>query len=222
MSITVYYTEASNIFMHAPELVLNNLQRQKNQRLLRCPAFTDSLKNTYLIRSLHTYSLTLDGDRVYADSKGQQFFDQHVFVRDANAGMCSFFSPKLFFFSEQPLVMEQTTAIYHENKFTDGAMLIGGQYNIGKHFRPVETAFYFKAPNKVSFVQDEPIYYVKFHTKEKIKFVPFQFTEDIKTLTSTRLGVKNPNKIIPLSRWYDITEKFYKKRLLKLIKESLL
>ena len=189
--------------------------------LLACPAFTEALKNTYLIRSVIDYELTLKNNRVFSTIGNQSFFDDWVSVRDTVEGACSFYAPKITFFAEKPLDIELRPANYHYNGFTNNATIIEGRYDIGRHFRPLEAPFIFKQTKQVIMSRGDPLYYVKFCTKQKVKLVPFQYTQDIKSLTENKFLFRQW-RTNPLSYWYGIHDKFYKKRLLKLIKESLL
>ena len=221
MTRIVYYTEFNNQFSYEPELVLKSLKGYAKKSLLRCPAFTEHLKNTFLVNAVVDYELILEKERIYSPLRDQDFFDRWVRVRDVKEGACTFSAPQILFTSDKPLEMELKNATYHQNGFTDNATIIEGRYDIGRHFRPLESAFLFKDSKKVTVKQGQPLYYVRFNTNEKIKLVPFQYTLDIRNLVENKFVFKVP-RFKPLSYWYDMHEKFYKKRLLKLIKESLL
>jgi|DEB0MinimDraft_6_1074348.scaffolds.fasta_scaffold80327_1 hypothetical protein len=221
MTITVYYTEASNIFINEPELVLKNLPGVFKKELVHCPAFTASLKNTYMVNSPIDYDLSLTEDKIISSKYDQKFFEDWVLVRSVKDRACSFLAPMVAFFSEIPITLELKAANYHPNGFTDNSILVEGSYNIGKTFRFLEAAFLFKDSGKVVIAEGKPLYYVKFCTEEKVKLVPFHYTPEIQSLYKNRFAFrKNQNK--PLSYWYNMHDKFYKKRLLKLIKKNLL
>lgn len=221
MTLTVYYTEFSNLFTYEPELVLKNLNGYVKRSLLPCPAFAEALKNTYLIRSVVNYELNLENNRISSPLRDQKFFDTWVSIRDTTEGACSFYAPQIVFFAEESLKLELKPANYHYNGFTNNATIIEGCYDIGRHFRPLEAPFTFRQTKKVTMSRGDPLYYVKFCTEEKIKLVPFHYTPEIASLVDKKFLFRG-GKPKPLSYWYDIHEKFYKKRLLKLIKESLL
>lgn len=221
MSQIVYYTYLDNCFSFAPEPVLKNLTGYAKKALPQCPAFTRNFKNTYSIKALIDYDLTLDKGNVSSSVRDQAFFDKNVLVRDTKEGACSLLFSRPLFFSEDSLELEVKQATYHANGFTENANIIEGRYNIGKHFRALEIAFMFRKAKKVSMRAGDVLYYVKLHTEENIKFVPFHYTSEIHNFSESKLLVRQ-QKPKPLSYWYDIHEKFYRKRLLKLIKESLL
>lgn len=221
MTVVVYYTYADHCFSFAPDLVLKNLTGYAKNTLLHCPAFTNNFKNTYIIKAPIDYELTLSEEKIFSNSQDQDFFDRWVVVRDVKEGVCSLKLPRILFFSADSIELEVKAASHHPNGFTNNATLVEGRYDIGKHPRSLETAFMFGNTKKVTMSAGDVLYYVKLHTTEKIKLVPFHYTADIKDLVLGKLVVRGA-KPKPLSYWYDIHAKFYRKRLLKLIKESLL
>lgn len=221
MAKTVYYTYLDNCFSLSPDLVLKDLAGYAKQNLLHCPAFVSNLKNTYTIRIPIDYDLALSEGKVFSNLRDQAFFDQWVIVRDTEEGVCSLKIPRILFFSADSMELEVKAASYHHNGFTENSIIIEGRYDIGKHFRSLETAFMFKPTKKVTMLAGDVLYYIKLHTTEKVKLVPFHCTADIKNLAESKMLLRQ-RKPKPMSYWYDIHEKFYKKRLLKLIKESLL
>ena len=222
MTKIVYYTYTDNCFSFSPDLVLKNLTGYVKQTLLHCPAFVNNLKNTYAIRMPIDYDLALSEGKVFSNLRDQAFFDQCVVVRDTEEGVCSLKIPRVLFFSADSMELEVKAASYHPNEFTENSIIIEGRYDIGKHFRSLETAFMFKPTKKVTMSAGDVLYYIKLHTTEKVKLVPFHYTADIKSLTESKMLLRQLPKPKPMSYWYDVHEKFYKKRLLKLIKESLL
>ena len=221
MARVIYYTYADNSFHAEPELVLKHLNGYAKSTLLHCPAFVNNLKNTYIIRASIDYDLTLENKKITSSTRDQDFFDQSVVVRDVEEGVCSFKLPRIILFTEKPVELEVKAANYHPNGFTENSTIIEGRYDIGKHFRALEIAFMFKPTKKVTMSAGDVLYYVKLHTTEKIKLVPFHYTENIKSLVESKF-LQRQGKPKPLSYWYDIHDKFYKKRIIKLIKESLL
>jgi len=221
MTVVVYYTYSDNSFHAEPDLVLKNLNGYAKSTLLHCPAFVNNLKNTYIIRAPIDYDLALEDGKIFSSSRDQTFFDQWVIVRDVEEGVCSLKLPRILFFSVDSMELEVKAASYHSNGFTENSTIIEGRYDIGKHFRPLETAFIFTDSKKVTILAGDPLYYVKINTKEKVKFAPFQYTQDIKSLSESKFLLRQ-KKAKPLHFWYNLHAKFYRKRLLKLIKESLL
>lgn len=221
MATVVYYTYLDNSFYAEPDLVLKNLNGYAKNTLLHCPAFVNNLKNTYIIRSPIDYDLAVEDGKISSSLRDQDFFDRSVVIRDTKQGVCSFKVPRILLFTERPVELEVKTAIHHPNGFTSNSSFIEASYDIGQHFRPLESAFIFTDSKKVTILAGDPLYYVKINTKEKIKFAPFQYTQDIKSLSESKFILRQ-KKAKPLHFWYALHAKFYRKRLLKLIKESLL
>ena len=221
MTITVYYTEHDNVFVYPPEPVLKNLPDRVTGAITKCPSFLQELKNTFLIRAPFYYELEWDGEQIRTDIADQSFFNTYVAIRDTKTGFCSFLAPKMYFFAEKPLVMQLKSANYHANEFTKNITLIEGSYDIGRHFRKVEAAFFMDG-RKITIERGEPLYYLKFLTEEKINFSPFQFSKNLKDLIEPRFELRKTKFNTSLDFWYQINDNFYGKKILKHIKQSLL
>jgi hypothetical protein len=64
-----------------------------------------------------------------------------------------------------------------DNNITQRCVIPSGQFDIGKWFRNTELAFFLKRDyNEFKVDKNEIMYYVRFHTNEKIKFQQFRFT----------------------------------------------
>ena len=194
--------------------------------ILRCPAFVQSLNNTFVARSPVDYSFNVDKENgiVTSDILSQEAFDDMLLVRDAKSGSCSFNYPRFVFYSEESLDMEVSSAYYHTSDFQDKAMFMGGRYDIGKHFRFTEAAFIAKNSGTITIQNNDPIFYVKFHTKEPIKLIPFFVTRELQETVDMLLAPRRypPNRPHPLSVWYNLHDRFYAKRILRQVKENIL
>lgn len=222
MTIKVYYTELNSLFANKIRPVLNDVKDNLDRSLLKCPAFTDYLRNTFVVTSPEYYNLHwVVGEKYYTDIKSQEFFNENVNVRDVDTGLCSILLAKYFFFAERPLIMQQKPAEYHRNEFTKNVALLGGEYDVGRHFRWLESSFYFKEPS-ITIEQDDALYYIKFCTTEKVKLIPFQFTDQLRALTKSVLSIKTPERPKPLDFWYNINTNFYRKKMLSIIKQNTL
>jgi hypothetical protein len=67
-----------------------------------------------------------------------------------------------------------------DNNVSERCLVIPGQYDIGKWFRSTDMAFHLKKNyDQFKIEKDEVMFYVRFHTKEKINFKQFRFTETL-------------------------------------------
>jgi hypothetical protein len=230
--ITVYYcaysrSKQSLEYCHEPEPVhqdiFENFGLKQGDNLRKCPAFIDFFKNIFKIKSSYDYNLSWDGNDFTSGMYDQNFFNKNVLVRDIDNGIFSFLNPNIYFFADcDSLELETVTPIYEKKMIYDG-IVIPGRYDCAKHFRRLECTIKLKTPHNIIINNYDTLYYVRFHTKEKIKLVRFQMTSELLELELSLINYRNyTTKIIPLTWYYNIVSKFYKKRYLKLIKQNLL
>ena len=206
----------------------------------KCPALHDELTNVYGMKSVYDYSFEVDlesgristyGPQEIAAAFDEEFFNTHVDVRSLKGNLFSF-AETLVFFTETPsLMMAQLPAFMEDNNIVKNTICIPGQFDIGKYFRFLEYAWHFrKGCNKIEFSRKEISYYIKFYTKEKIKFQRFMFTPELHTLSETMKNAKFRKKSDTLSKlksnaleyYYNIFDKYnFKNKMLKIIKGNL-
>jgi hypothetical protein len=231
MSINVYWSclEDHWMFAEEPESVSKIFYEKKmfnkenpNSCLNYCPAFNDNLKNLYAIKSIYDYEFFMKEDNIGSINYDQKFFDEHVFLRDKNLKLFSY-RQKFVFFTEQETL---NTTFYEfpfleDNDITERCIIVPGIYDIGKWFRNSEFAFYLKN-NFDSFKvkQNDVMYYIRFHTKEKIKFIQFKDSEKLQQYRNDGLMLNSFGKFNSLQEYYN---KFkLKKIILKEIKKNIL
>jgi len=223
----IYYTTLNNTPCIKPEPLLQHLNKLYKDVLdyrgyLRCPAMLEAVKNTFVIKSSFDYKIIYDKiqKKYHSPLYDQKFYDSYVYVRDFNIGFFNYDEPKIVFFSESDCDVEQVPPYYHNNDFSKNIILTG-RYNIGRHFRKLETVIILKDGNEEFTInENDAMYYVKFHINEKIEFIPFYCDSYLTDLMSSKLQVRNYTKrIIPLSWYY---EKSYRKSILKRIKDNIL
>ena len=123
--------------------------------------------------------------------------------------------------------MSQLPAFMEDNNIVKNTICIPGQFDIGKYFRSLDFAWHFrKGCNTIEFSRKEISFYLRFHTKEKIKFQRFLFTPDLMNLNEIMIqtkGMKKPDVISKaLNFYYNIFDKYnFKNKMLKIIKENL-
>jgi hypothetical protein len=249
--ITIYWgispqTAPEGLRVAPPVPIMNNFlktrmtkeKEEEGMNYNRCPAFTNELSNIYGMKSPYDYYITIDGDQVSTSfSKktiGQpprgdiDFFNQHVSVRSRLGNLFSFQQGFVFFTERPSLMMSQLPAFMEDNTTVKNTICIPGQFDIGKYFRTLDFACHFRDGCKtIEFNRKEITFYLKFHTKEKIKFKRFLFTEELSKLNGIMGQVKNrkePERVITkaLDFYYNIFDKYnFKNKMLKIIKENL-
>jgi hypothetical protein len=233
MAITVYWACLEDEWIKAeePQKVsqrfysrnIKNKEKETPISVNHCPVFNEELVNLYAVKSIYDYSFKIENDYCISNKYDQKFFDDHVVRRSIEKRVFSFLIEYVFFIEDDSL---EITAGLHpfleENEVSKRCMIFPGKFDIGKYFRNLEFAFILKKEFDEFIVNDEDVlYYLKFHTKEKIIFKQFKTNENIeKMIKSARLANKHNNKKANIETFYN---KFKGKRyILNEIKQNLL
>lgn len=202
----------------------------------KCPAFFNELKNVYGMKSVYDYGIKIKGEEISINSpislsqnkqQEQSFFKSHVNFRSMRGNLFSFHQGLVFFTENPSLTMSQLPAFMEDNNIVKNTICIPGQLDIGKYFRTLDFAWHFRKDcNTIDFSRKEISFYLKFHTKEKIKFQRFLFTPELVNLNETMMRAKNVKNPEPLTQvlnfYYNIFDKYnFKNKMLKIIKENL-
>lgn len=220
----VYYSDYTGVFFEDLEplssCLLEDLE-SSGANYVRCPSFQEYIKNTFVIRSKYDYELILDkkNSSLISPIYDQNFFNQNILVRNLESGLFTLNADRPIFFSERDLEIELIPPIFHNTVGRN--VVVPGKFNIGKHFRALECALHCFDSGKIKIKEGDPIFYVKFLTKEKIKFKKF-FWKKEKFLLFSEWFVKKRNstkRILPLEWYY---ERSLSKSILKEIKNNLI
>lgn len=218
----VYYATQDNFFFEKPDplsgCLFENLEPEI--KYVKCPSFQDYIKNIFVIRSTNDYELTWDKKEKTLKSSmyDQKYFEKFVNIRNLSTGLFSYEEPKLMLFAEKSLEATLLPPFFHNT--LNRSVVIPGTYDIGKHFRKLECALQLFDSTKIIIKENDPLYYIKFNTQEKIIFKKFLFTQKCDELNK-HLGIKKSlvKRTVPLKWYYDRTSR---DALLKEIKNNLM
>ena len=188
-------------------------RKEKNIELTQynfCPAYRDHLKNLYVIRSPIDYNLKFRNDRMESDFYGQSEFDELIHIRSLPDKLISLAFNLSLFTMEESLEITQEGATLHSGNFIDNAIVIPGKFDLAKWPRPLELAFHMKT-DSIEIAHNDPLYYLRFHTKENIQFKRFLMSRRYFQLTIELTNAKNYRK--PFSKmdfFYKMTSKYHK------------
>lgn len=200
MAINVYWASTENEWMRAkePEPVSKLFYNKKiadtnnpNINLNYCPGFNQNLKNLYAVRSIYDYSITIQDSIPFSKFYDQKFYDDHVLIRSIDKKIISFRNGLIFFSDSDSLEMTAYEyPLFEQNEITKRCIPISGMFDIGKWFRPLEFPFLLKE-NFDTFVvnYDDILYYLRFHTKEKIIFKQFFMTERLSHMKDSSINI---------------------------------
>jgi len=225
--ITIYYANFNNqlVFQEPISIIKNYTQNTWQRQFLKCPAWLQQNKNTFGIKSTQEFSIT-SKDGTFTSDYSPEWCERNIEVRDRDT--CSFEKATIFFTMEDSLIVEQRAPVLENNDIKTKTTLVEGAFDLGKWPRPFECAVIFNQNDTIKVFEDDIIYYVKFHTNEKIKFQKFLATEEIQEMLRMPADTRklldiNKAKIKPLEYFYSLIDpKRYKKIVYKKIKENLL
>lgn len=188
MAINVYWACTENQWMLAekPESVASifykkNLNDKADNKLSLnyCPVFNDNLINLFALKSIYDYEFNISDNEIATNFYDQTFFETHVHIRSLEKKFFSFRNSYIFFTDFPDL--ETTFYEYpflEDNNITNNCIPVTGKFNIAKWFRNTEFAFFLKNhSNRFKIERGEIFSYIRFHTKEKINFQQFRYTE---------------------------------------------
>jgi hypothetical protein len=177
--------------------VLKNLQNKRTANgnpanFLSCPAVRDCFHNVYAfslpVSTVVNYDINLisstNGLEV-SQGRKPHLFDSNIF-RIENSS---------YFFSEEPLKIKVTAPYFHKVSYQSEATFVGGVFDIGRWFRPIQSEIItWQEKGKISFKENEPLFYVEFLTDENVELKKFRLTPTIEFLSSALVNSPFQNK----------------------------
>lgn len=186
-----------------------------------CPAFKNQLSNVFSVKSIYKYNFEIEGNSVKSSLYDQKFFDDHVEVRSLENKLFGFNNWFSFFSEKDSLTVSQEAPFLEDNNITKNCILVPGQFDIAKWYRTMHFAFYLKKESKIFSVEEkEVLYYLRFHTKEKIKFIQYRQSDRLNDLLDDVQNSRNFLDIRGLDYYYKIFK--IKKEVLKEIRKNLI
>lgn len=166
-----------------PDPLLQLIARDRNndnryENYIDCPAFQHTVRNTFVIRNSIDMDIVISTTGI-APTDSSSFEAASFWLMKNNSRNLPVVNYHLnyVFFSED-LEISTTPAYMHDTEFQTKLTYIPGAFNIGKWFRPIEGAFEAKSNNKLALQisAGDPMYYLKCHTDDRIKFQRFELT----------------------------------------------
>jgi hypothetical protein len=185
-----------------------------------CPAFKNQLSNVFSVKSIYTYNFEMQEDSVTSSLYDQTFFDKHIEVRSLESKLFGFKNWFSFFSEEESLTVSQEHPFLEDNNITKNCITVPGQFDIAKWYRTMHYAFYLKKESKTFSVDEgEILYYLRFHTKEKVKFIQYRQSDKLNDLLDDVQNSRNFLGIKGLDYYYKLMK--IKKTVLKEIKKNI-
>jgi hypothetical protein len=174
----------------------------KDSAYYRCPAFMETVKNTFVLKSPITIDFKFNTQTQMAEASNDYLFKEKIRLNDATEHGIMQLGFNYLLFSEKPLVVTQLHPYLHHNTFTNNANAVLGEFDCGRWVRPLQAAFILN-PKESEFnfnVKRGDIYsYIRFNTKEKIELVNFNVTPTIEKVVNSCLDLKKSGNLKPFS-----------------------
>lgn len=240
MTINVYYASYHNLVSHnltglefSVDLLLTKIESlnknlpdwYKQSMLRRCPASTDVVKQCYVMKFNYDIDFGYYSGGFYSnDERIMDYTSQSVDMRESELGLFQFLNTKIFF-ADKPLTVTTLHPYLHSNDYTKHFNTISAEFDIGRWFRPIVTAAIKKhEEGNVSIRHGDITSYIRFNTKEKIKFHEFKMTNELDNLKAACTFHQHAvSGISQLKGLYELFESRNRsKRILKAIKNNLI
>jgi hypothetical protein len=209
-----------NVLYFEPEPLIKHLasSRIKTTEYLKCPAWQDHYKNTFVIKCPIDITISFDKfeDGKYytkTDRLDQNFYNTYIMDRgesiDQNKVLSIIFS--YMFYSKDSVILEQLNASMERTSLALNTRCIEGEFDISKWIRPVNFSFEVIDINKpLVFKRGDPLFYLKFRTDKKINFIRKDWSEEISYVTNSLTNIKQFMTNNSMKTNYTLAEPFIK------------
>lgn len=199
--------------------------KQYLDELFQCPAFAQSLKNTFVYKCPYDLSVKYDeGKRYTIELPTYVLKDDHSEKRISKDGKENNHDIQLFnahgnrfLFASQSCEVTQEQPYFHNKDLT----MLSGSFNIGKWFRPMHPAVLNFGQKDFNIKRGEALQYIKFPKDAKIEIRRTLIDKDLFTLAMGCGGYKNfvpKQKLEQLYKYFTATVN--KKKLLKKLEQN--
>ena len=218
-----------NVAFFKPEPLIKLLisERNKDVLYLKCPSFQEYYKNCYVIKCPFDLTLTVEyvnGQKTLRTHEyGQDFFDNFIHTRFSDSTVHTMLTVNVAdtFFSDESVTVELLPPFMHKTEVNNNVNVIVGAFDISKWVRPVEWAVEMIDDTKpLKLKRGDPLYYVRFVTKDKINLIKEVDNEQIFKVSNACVTLKKyiPNK--GLNYLYETASPYISAFKLKFFKQS--
>lgn len=200
---------------------------------LSCPATSDLLNNTFVVRAPVSTNADLDFLTSSVKYKFDSPLDERKYKVDLqfrhqptllNHNLIEYIHP-IIFFSEEPSLVATLTPPYFEQvtSYSYGCV-VPGSFDIGKWFREMNIEFQlWPNVNSINIPYNEALCYVHFQTQKQVIFKRFIITPELDKLRYSLTRVSPFRKYARLSDRYRLFEQSKtRERILKIIQNNII
>ena len=208
--------QLEDVLFFEPETVIDYLSTsRKGTEILKCPAFLDYYKNTYLIKAPMDLTFTATKSHIEcSNSYPQEYLEDILTNRHESASLYSTISLTWYymFYSDKSVMLEVVPPVWHKNKFQNNINVIGATFDISKWYRPLEFAFeIIDDTQPIVIKRGDPLYYVRFSTTDKVKLVKQKTSEKVEDLIRMCTEIKKYMPSNSMHKNYSLMQKIIDK-----------
>lgn len=219
-----------NLLYKDPQPLLPDLLPQRGEEnphdFFACPAFHRHAANTFVIRSTVEASIGIRPDGFMPlDERSKITAQLFSWMHPTRRGYRTIlFDHRMLFFCEQPLTLATYPAFMHRSEVQEKLVYVPAAYDISRWLRPLQGTYEVpEAQQALKIREDDPLYYVKFETTEKVRLRRFQVTPELHGVAHGCVHYKLFRPKSSLDKVYAaFTQAKLHRRTLKLIKDNLL
>jgi hypothetical protein len=230
---TVYPMEVYadyNMLYEQPQPLMQTLLPERGPEnphdFIACPAFHKHAANTFVVRSTVDAHVGLTADGFTAlDERSQLTGQLFSYMHPTRKGYRTIlFDHRMLLFAEHELTVATYPAFMHRSEVQAKLCYVPGAYDISRWLRPLQGTYEVPADTQsIRIRQEDPLYYLKFETADRIRFRRFQMVDELQQIAHGCVHYKLFRQHSTLDRVYhSFTQANLHGRVLKLIKENLL
>jgi hypothetical protein len=204
-----------NVFFPPEELYSYIREKREESRYLQCYALIDLLKSAYIIKAPLDMTINFTRENNWLSVKGvtQNFYDSFIINRvdqySKNDPPIVSAPPGYVFYSDVPVEMSLMPLMLVDNPAN--TRTIPGKFDISKWIRPIDWAFEIVDEHKeIKIKRGDPLFMILFNApkNEKIVLERVPYTEELRNVIASCVGVKNFMMRVPLQKCYGMAENF--------------
>jgi hypothetical protein len=219
-----------NMLYREPQPLLKELLPERGpdnpHDFFACPAFHLHSANTFVVRSALGANVGIHPEGFSPlDERSQLTVQLFSYLHPTRRGYRSIlFDHRMLFFSERPLVLATYPAYMHHSEVQSKLDYVPAAYDISQWLRPLQGTYEVAEDvPRLHIREDDPLYYVKFETPEKVRLRRFQMTPELHGVAHGCVHYKLFRPQSSLERVYGaFTQAKLDERVLRLIKANLL
>ena len=204
----VFSQEINIVYIPPDSAYKYYLEKYKNLPYVLCPAFSDYLRNTFIIRSPYDFVITIDrkNKNVFTDKYGQNFYDRNIEMKCVEENFILQLPPRMIFIpqNKESVMVTSLPLILEPNPLS----VIPGTFDISKWVRPIEFAIQIHDEEKIIFKRGDPLMMIKFtsNSNDSIQLEQKIIDENVSALASGCVGVKTTNPSLNLKTLYKMAD----------------